>query len=136
MIEKVFSKLSHTTFLAQQFQMCHKTLLYCFPFSVSKATDCFFNRSDNRPAIIQALCLRLPAFQFYSRLTGIDDNIAGNFVKIQADFIFLNVHQRRTLTWNIPPFCYCVILAWSYLPGDFLLDSQMYTADQFKPNGL
>ena len=44
-----------------------------------------------RPAISQASCRRLPAFQFDYRLTGIDDNFAGNYVKTQADFLFWNV---------------------------------------------
>jgi len=30
----------------------------------------------------------LPPFQFDYRLTGIDDNFVGNYIKIQADFIF------------------------------------------------
>ena len=33
----------------------------------------------------------LPPFQFDYRLTGIDDNFASNYIKIQADFIFWNV---------------------------------------------
>jgi len=44
-----------------------------------------------RQVISQASCRRLPAFQFHCRLTGIDDLIAGNYVTIQADFIFLSV---------------------------------------------
>jgi len=44
-----------------------------------------------RPAISQASCRRLPAFQFDYWLTGIGDNFAGNYVKIQADFLFWKV---------------------------------------------
>ena len=39
----------------------------------------------------EPLTCSLPAFHSDYRLTGIGDNIAGNYVKIQADLIFHNV---------------------------------------------
>ena len=48
------------------------------------------------------------------RLTSISDNIAGNYVKIQADFLFwndpYNCNPRPSLEYN--PSSHCVILAW------------------------
>ena len=60
-----------------------------------------FSQQSVRPAISQASCRRLPAFQFDYRLTGIGDNFAGNYVKYKqtsySEMYAFNCNQRRTL---------------------------------------
>ena len=74
-----------------------------------------------RTAISQASCQRLPAFQFDYWLTGIADSIAGNNVKIQADFLSLNVDEIK----NTPLMCIpsLELSTWQEVI-DFLLDTQ------------
>ena len=58
-----------------------------------------------RPAFSQASCRRLPAFYFDYRLTGIGDNIAGNYVKKYKQTNYLYIFWQEVIDVLLDPRC-------------------------------